>query len=320
MLVQALVNRINRLPLVEQLGRNGSTPERETLLLVAESLVLRDLERDDTTSALKWISSILKAAKSDPAIADRFAYLAAIAGGAAGNRTEINRFTDENAFRDVDLSDAFSDFATYRIRVAITEVTVSQFQSFLKSNPEFDVTPIADRGPAFPVSNVNWHAAAAYCNWLSKQAGIAPEQWCYEPIDTADPKKGLRRSTGGALHTGFRLLSRTERLALTGNVEVQADDFDLIEAHSWVGDNSRQRLHPVATRMSNRLGLFDMQGNVKEWADDDESDTGVALTLGGGSMTWLSDYTSSISNLSLPHTQRNRWVGFRVAQTREIEE
>ena len=26
----------------------------------------------------------------------------------------------------------------------------------------------------------SWYQAAAYCNWLSKEEGIAEDQWCYE--------------------------------------------------------------------------------------------------------------------------------------------
>ena len=32
-----------------------------------------------------------------------------------------------------------------------------------------------------PQVMMTWYEAAAYCNWLSEQEGIAKEQWCYEP-------------------------------------------------------------------------------------------------------------------------------------------
>jgi hypothetical protein len=34
--------------------------------------------------------------------------------------------------------------------------------------------------PTCPIGGVVWSEAAAYCNWLSKQEGIAVDQWCYE--------------------------------------------------------------------------------------------------------------------------------------------
>ena len=59
--------------------------------------------------------------------------------------------------------------------IAATEVTVEEFLRFRKDHKsEFP----ARNGP---VDTVSWHDAAAYCNWLSKEEGMAEDQWCYEP-------------------------------------------------------------------------------------------------------------------------------------------
>jgi hypothetical protein len=69
-------------------------------------------------------------------------------------------------------------------------VTVREFRQFLKDNKLeawFEAGSLA--APAMkrfgpdedgPIIRVDGYRAAGYCNWLSRQEGIAEEQWCYE--------------------------------------------------------------------------------------------------------------------------------------------
>ncbi len=67
-------------------------------------------------------------------------------------------------------------------------VTVAEFLRFRK---EFVYRSSYSPDPDRPINNIAWYDAAAYCNWLSEQEGIPPEQWCYLPNDRGDYAEGM---------------------------------------------------------------------------------------------------------------------------------
>jgi eukaryotic-like serine/threonine-protein kinase len=107
-----------------------------------------------------------------------------------------------------------------------------------------------------------------YCNWLSGQDRIDPARWCYPerteagmivPADALD-KEGFRLPTEAEWEAICRAATETSRHF----GESQA----LLSRYAWTWLNSEDRVHSVAGRLPNELGMFDMLGNVFEWCHD----------------------------------------------------
>ena len=50
-------------------------------------------------------------------------------------------------------------------------------------------------------------------------------------------------------------------------------DADKLRQYAWFADNAEQKTHPVGQKKPNRLGIFDLYGNVSEWCEDVYSPT-----------------------------------------------
>ena len=96
----------------------------------------------------------------------------------------------------------------------------------------------------------------------------------------------------------------------------------------WYNQNSSGKTHPVGRKKPNRLGLYDMTGNVSEYVEDCYFDSymgaptnGAARTnnfcsnkvVRGGSILDYIQLESRQRDFSA-HKNRNLFVGFRLAQ------
>ena len=126
-----------------------------------------------------------------------------------------------------------------------TEVTQALWQAVMGSNPSYF------KGSNLPVETVSWEDCQTFIRKLNALTGKkfrlpTEAEWEYAA-------RGGNKSRGYK-YSGSNTLSNV----------------------AWYDDNSADQTHPVATKASNELGIYDMSGNVWEWCSD-----------------WYGDYTSA---------------------------
>jgi formylglycine-generating enzyme required for sulfatase activity len=190
---------------------------------------------------------------------------------------------------------------------------VNEFRRFLRANKLEAWFEAGGQVPPFmkryspeengPIIFMDWYHAALYCNWLSEQEGIPPEQWCYEtnaqqlsrekasaavmlllqrhPLVAASSSSYFlvdRQLQVTALRkdylslTGYRLPTEAEweYACRAGAVTSRyyGETEELLSWYGWYQKNSKERAWPEGMKKPNDLGLFDLHGNVFTWCQD----------------------------------------------------
>jgi sulfatase modifying factor 1 len=118
------------------------------------------------------------------------------------------------------------------------EVTVKNYRRFCtETHRTMPEKPTWGWHDNYPISDVNWNDAAAYAAWAGKRLPTEAE-WEFA-------------ARGGTKSKGFKY-----------------SGSDIIDEVAWYDENSKNTVHPVGTKKSNELGLYDMTGNILEWCAD----------------------------------------------------
>jgi formylglycine-generating enzyme required for sulfatase activity len=163
-----------------------------------------------------------------------------------------------------------------RFAIATNEVTVEQYQRFVRENPQFNLNWSTLKryspDPNGPMMEVSWYGAVAYCNWLSYREGLSKDQWCYLPNERGEYAEGMTIPADVHQRTGYRLPTGGEWeyacRAGTMTGRYYGVSTELLGSYAWYIANCREHAWPCGVLLPNDLGLFDMLGNVMEWCHE----------------------------------------------------
>ncbi len=200
--------------------------------------------------------------------------------------------------------------------IAVKETTVAQFRR-CRPNHTFDERIAPE--PDCPINTVSFFEAAEYCNWLSREEGLAADQWCFvaAPNEAGGP---LVPAPDFLTRTGYRLPTEAEwEFASRAGTQTSLffDETDSgLGNYAWFVNNSKRRSWPVGLLRPNAFGLFDVYGNVTEWCINSRGDaTPDRQCLRGNSLVYPSwQLTSFYRDLAAASFRSNN-VGFRIARS-----
>jgi formylglycine-generating enzyme len=191
--------------------------------------------------------------------------------------------------------------------IGVTEVTTSQWQEVMRSKPS-QVRHVSGRSDLHPIEGVSWEEAVKFCNQLSRTEGRRP---CYD-----------RNFECNFNNNGYRLPTSNEwAMACYGNIQTTypwgnnwdnryAVDPITKSSANWMKES---RTRPVKTKEPNRLGIYDMIGNVSEWCNDPFSGRSQYRTYRGGDWSdWNKTSLKSTWKGGLDRLDSLPSIGFRV--------
>ena len=223
---------------------------------------------------------------------------------------------------------------------AKTETTFWQYYLYAYANginiyKEQQLMPWRYQGDN-PVVNVSWYEAGRYINWLNKQNGLDTIYTFSNPstfvdtktnwvFDTWDISINYENTNSYRLPTEFEYEYTAKGGEFHDN-KIYAGSNDINEV-GWHYANSKNKLQPVGLLPPNKVGLFDLTGNVWEWTsswydpytpEPKLNPKGAALfthkVARGGSMDDVERTCSVTSRYMNQPFRYQKWTGFRVAK------
>jgi formylglycine-generating enzyme required for sulfatase activity len=200
--------------------------------------------------------------------------------------------------------------------IAVHDVTQGQWEAIMGSNPSWfsrkgrgrqNVLDISDEElKLFPVENVSWDRAQEFINKLNeKEAGRG---YLYRLPSAAEWEYASRGGATSLEECSYHFyLDRP-----TNDLSSKQANFDGNYPFGWAPKGpSPGRPTRVGAYPSNKLGLFDMHGNVWQWTSSLE---GSARVIRGGSWGSFGSLCRAADRSGSAPSRRYNGLGFRLAR------
>ncbi len=184
-----------------------------------------------------------------------------------------------------------------------TEVTQGLYTSVMGSNPSYNKA-----GDNYPVEKVTWYDAAAFCNALSTEMGLAPVY----TINGNDVTQDISKN-------GFRLPTIEEWVySGKGGQNYTYAGSNTPGEVAWYIANANSTTHPVGQKNPNGYGLYDMTGNVSEWCWDSRKPEQIIYhyvkgsNYSTGSGASFNDINDNETEVYYGPNDKYDYLGFRI--------
>lgn len=217
-----------------------------------------------------------------------------------------NKKEDEKPRHDVSLS------WFYMAKVTVTQ---KQWTAIMgEENPLWSED--FGKGEDYPANFISYEQAQEFINRLNKYAGLTYKMLYGMQFRLPTEAEWEYAACGGRVSDGHTYI-------VDDYIYSGSDNADLV---AWYRGNANGKMHISGELEPNRLGLYDMSGNVWEWCSDyyggytsGNSDnptgpaTGTKRVVRGGSFSYESDFCRCKARNSLPEKNQSVSVGLRLA-------
>ena len=195
-----------------------------------------------------------------------------------------------------------------QMKLEVLKIPVTQeFYHAYKSEKKFSVD-----NPLFPADGICWQDAIEFCNWVSEKDNKVP---CYTKQE--DEQTGKSYWTCDNSADGYRLPNKVDWFFVAQGGIVKSNfkfsGSSNIGKVAWYNGNSKGSLQEVAKKEPNKLGLYDLSGNVWEFCWDRYDCSADRIACGGSAQS--TEGLCEIHPENVEHFKEGEprpFVGFRL--------